>query len=686
MQRVVGPGDTVQLDNERWEVQAVANNVFSLLNLDTGEMQNLSLAAISRRLDLPPIFDRSIAEAGKLDFNLNERERLDYWVPRIQEIIFGKPDGAHDFRHGFDPETTSQGQRLTLLLGQLNDAGIKVGTRTLERYVSSYKNYGPAGLIDRRTTAKHGPLDGLSEEVLAAIDAMIEDRMYKSSVPYLVQVANVRALLRERFPNPTFKTPVRERIIAAIKEKTKGQDLAGSAKRRRSADNVPLWTYRGMQALMPGSETQIDPSRYDVRARKPDGTPGSFTLTVLMDKCTRSVLAAVVMPTGQGGAHAYLLAQAMTPAEARPGVEGFVNPWAFHGKVLPWAELLDPENAAKWETRRPIVRIFRVLTDNGKDYTSRVFASACRQLGIILTVSAIRSPTDKAMVEHFFETLKEQFIAHLPGNTGGDLSLRGEDVDAEDLLSVEDLAVLLDRWITQIWQNRPMDGLRDPLNPSAKAVSPNVMYASMFPFVGHVPLALTEADYISLLPMESRTLQKDGIGFKRRMYDSDDLARIRMSTSGDGKLDGQWEIHYKPTDPKQIWVYVPAEDRYVLCPLKESRFDNPHLSSYWRLAHEMYANGYVIPDAETAEVSGNFIRNELARIRREEKQQATNELAERLADVQNLGGIGARTNLTVQPGQPRQEDEDWDEVPEVRMEAFGGTSSGSRGSSTDADV
>lgn len=672
MQRAIGPGDFLTLGGQRWEIQAFANNIFSLREITTGDMQNLSLSAISRVMDVPPVFDRFLAETGKLEVgSTTERERLDFWVPRVQEIIAGKPDGTDRYRPGYDPSLTNQGQRLELMVRQLNDAGVQIGKRTVERYVAEYKDSGPAGILDKRTIRKRHPFDGVHHSILGCIDAMIEDRTYKASIPWKVQATNVILLVKEQFPDRDFLLPGHDRMIAAIKEKTKGRELSGGSKRRRSDSNAPDWTFHGMVAIMPGSEVQIDNSKYDVRARRPNGTIGSFTLTVMMDKCTRSILAISVQESGQGAMHAYLLAQAMTPAEARPGSEELFNPWVLRRKNLPWAVLLDPQEAAKWETRRPIMRIFRIVTDNGRDFTSAVFESACRQLGIIITRSATRSPTDKAMVERFFDTLLEQFIAYLPGSTGGDVSRRGEDPDSEGVLAIEDLIILLDRWIVQVWQNQPLDELRDPFHPSAKPVSPNVMYASMFPFIGYVPLALSESDYISLMPIVHRTLQKDGIEFNRRQYDSDELALLRMHTSGDPKLGkdgGEWEIHYRPTDPRQIWLYVPSEDRYIPCYMKESRFDNPHVTGYWRIAHEMLENGYVIPSAEASEVSGAFIKREIARMRREEKRRAAAELAEHLAEVQGMGGPAARTDLS--PDEDLNDD-NWDDVAEYPMKAFG---------------
>jgi putative transposase len=671
MQRAIGPRSVITIAGTRWEIVEFHNNIFSMRDVKTDDVHIMSYSEVCRELDVPPIFDRRISETGKLELaSKSERERLEEWIPRVEEIIEGKPESAEDYRPGYNPELTTQGQRVDLMVRQLNDAGISVGKRTLERYVAAYKDSGPAGLLDMRTTRKHHPLDGVHSAVLGCIDAMIADRLYKASIPWKVQATNVILMVKEQFPDRDFLIPGRDRLIAAIKEKTKGEEPKGPAKRRRTARNAPDWTYHGMSAIMPGSETQIDNSKYDVRARKPDGTPGSFTLTAMMDKCTHTVLALSVQESGKGAAHAYLLAQALSPAEARPGSDELFNPWVLKGRHLPWASLLDPEEVAKWETRRPVIRIFRIVTDNGRDFTSKVFDSACRQLGIVITRCSTRSPTDKAMIERFFDTLLDQFIAYLPGNTGGDVNRRGKDPDNEELLDIEDLIILLDRWIVQYWQNQPHDALRDPLAPSAKPVSPNVMYASMFPFVGYVPLALAEADYISLMPVDHRTLQRDGIEFHCRQYDSDELRLLRMHTSGDSKLGkdgGEWEIHYRPTDPRKIWVYVPHEDRYIQCHMKEGRFDNPHLSGVWRIAHEFLDNGYVIPSAEADEASASFIKREVAKIRRAEKQKKAAELAEHLAEIQGMGGPATRTTLS--EGSPAGDD--WDNVPDYPMTAHG---------------
>lgn len=57
---------------------------------------------------------------------------------------------------------------------------------------------------------------------------------------------------------------------------------------------------------------------------------------------------------------------------------------------------------------------------------------------------------------------------------------RVEDSPLWTLLEVQDL---LDEWITLVWQNRPHDGLRDPLAP-CRAFTPNEKYAALIETAG----------------------------------------------------------------------------------------------------------------------------------------------------------------------------------------------------------
>ena len=93
------------------------------------------------------------------------------------------------------------------------------------------------------------------------------------------------------------------------------------------------------------------------------------------------------------------------------------------------------------------------------------------------------------------------------------------------------------------WQNRPHDGLRDPLHPG-QSFSPNQMYAALVEAAGYVPVALDPHDYIELLPAQWRAINAYGIKIARRTYDSDELNPLRQQPSNAPGHKGLWEIHH----------------------------------------------------------------------------------------------------------------------------------------------
>jgi hypothetical protein len=119
--------------------------------------------------------------------------------------------------------------------------------------------------------------------------------------------------------------------------------------------------------------------------------------------------------------------------------------------------------------------------------------------------------------------------------------------------SLPELQDLLDQWLIAEWQNRPHDGLRDPLHPG-RAFSPNEKYAALTETAGYVPLALSPDDYIELLPATWRAVNAYGIKVSRRVYDGKELNPLRMQHSGVTARKGLWEVHRDPYDVSRVWV------------------------------------------------------------------------------------------------------------------------------------
>ena len=138
-------------------------------------------------------------------------------------------------------------------------------------------------------------------------------------------------------------------------------------------------------------------------------------------------------------------------------------------------------------------------------------------------------------------------------------------MEGRPLWSLMQMQDLLDEWLIAVWQNREHDGLRDPLCPQ-RAFSPNQKYAALVETAGYVPVPLSAADYVELLPAVWRAVNAYGIKISHRTYDAEELNPIRQQKSGVAGRKGQWEVHRDPYDVSRVFVRGP--DGWITCPWK----------------------------------------------------------------------------------------------------------------------
>lgn len=67
-------------------------------------------------------------------------------------------------------------------------------------------------------------------------------------------------------------------------------------------------------------------------------------------------------------------------------------------------------------------------------------------------------------------------------------------------------------------------------------------------------MPLTGADYIELLPAETRVINSYGVKIRHRIYDAKELNPYRGQDSGIKALKNLWEIHYDPYDITRVWI------------------------------------------------------------------------------------------------------------------------------------
>ncbi|MEU6609010.1 transposase [Streptomyces shenzhenensis] len=343
--------------------------------------------------------------------------------------------------------------------------------------------------------------------------------------------------------------PSRTAFYRLLKTVASGRHTLGSARTRRSLAKQPDGMFGQLAAARPGEMMEIDSTPLDVLVVHDDGTVDTVELTGTVDIATRTLAAAVLRPSTKAVDAALLLARAMTPEPMRPG---WADALRMSRSVLPHTSLMALDERLAQAAAIPVITPETIVCDRGKAYISDTFRSACQALGISFQPTHPDTPTDKPHIEKTLGSMATMFTQYLPGHKGRSTEHRGVDPAAEAVWSIHQLQELLQQWII-IWQNRPHDGLRDPLMPG-KALSPNEKYAALVSAARHVPVALSAEEYIELLPRRRRTINSYGVRINHRSYDCAELNPFRRQRSGAGDDCRGWDVHYDPYDISRVWV------------------------------------------------------------------------------------------------------------------------------------
>ena len=295
---------------------------------------------------------------------------------------------------------------------------------------------------------------------------------------------------------------------------------------------------------------QIDSTPLDVLVRLDSGVPGRVDLTGIIDVATRTVTAAVLRPTTKSVDASVLLARTVTPEPMRPG---WPEAMRMAASALPFRRMLSIDERLEHAAARPVIIPQVIVVDHGKVFVSESFKASCAFLGISFQPARKATGTDKPHIERMLGSVATMFAQYVSGYTGRSPEYRGRGVEKNAVWSLPELQDLLDQWLIAEWQNRPHDGLRDPLHPG-RAFSPNEKYAALIETAGYVPLALSPDDYIELLPATWRAVNAYGIKISRRVYDGKELNPLRMQHSGVTARKGLHEVHYDPYDISRVWV------------------------------------------------------------------------------------------------------------------------------------
>lgn len=590
---ILKPGDEVRLGNGSHTVVAVAAAAVRLADVTGAESvmplgqlladPAFELITLRRLAPLPPggLLDQvPAAIAGQAR----------WWEQHIIEVITGlRPESGPGAvpRAEYDPAVRSMRQREIAKVAELTAGGHRIGLSTFQRMRRGYETAGLWGLIDRRSARASSPGGRIDSRVVDAVRQAVTEETGRSTGTCVRLRRRVEQILAETHGLDASVMPARTTFYRLAERVSQGKHTFGSARTRRSLARQPAGPFGTVSAARPGEWMQIDTTPLDVRVVLDNGVLDRAELTWLIDLATRSITAAVLSPTTKAVDAALLLARTLTPEPMRPG---WPDALRMSRSVLPHRRLAGIDERLRHAAARPVIVPETVVCDHGMVYMSQTFRNACRAMGISVQPTHKGSPWEKGTVETSFNSAGTLFAQYVAGYVGSSVERRGEDADQEAAWPVLELQELLDEWIVTVWQNRPHDGLRDPVTPG-KALTPNEKYAALVETAGYVTVPLSAGDYIELLPVTWRVINSYGIKISHRTYDGKALNPYRRQHSGVTARMGLWEVHHDPYDVTRIWVRNHHDGGWITVPwahLKTSPVPFGELA--WRHARKVLSS------------------------------------------------------------------------------------------------
>jgi hypothetical protein len=548
--------------------------VYTIASLSDGSIRLIDAVGNRSQIPLPKLLgDPSLEVLAGVRPRLSSAELLEdvpeevaerarWWERHLLEVLTGRrPDAPRECppRPEFDPASRSLRQRELAKLAELHATGHEFTLITLQRQRFRYQRSGLMGVVDGRYRPRRPVLGRVDDRIVAVIRRLVDEETDMSTGTVSRLRRKTEKALRAEYGEAAPKMPSQATFYRLVNRLAEGRHTFGSARTRRSLAKQPDTPFGAVTVARPGEVVEIDSTPLDVRVVLDDGVVDRVELTGMVDIATRSIPSAVLRPTTKAVDASLLLARALTPEPMRPGWSDALR---MSRSVLPHRSLTSVDQRLADAAARPVIAPETIVCDRGKAYLSQTFRQACCSLGINLQPAHPDTPTDKPKVERTLQSVATLFAQYVAGYVGSSVERRGKNAEDHAVWSMVELQALLDEWIVAMWQNRPHDGLRDPVTPG-RAMSPNEQYSALVEVAGYVPVPLSADDYIELLPATWRTINSYGIRINNRTYDARALNPYRRLRSGVGSKNGRWEVHYDPYDVSRVWVRNHHDDGWI---------------------------------------------------------------------------------------------------------------------------
>ena len=562
----------------------------------------------------------------------------------IHEAITGYRSGSsvksepHEPRPEYDPASTTETQRLEAKSLELQAAGKKMSARTLRFQRDQYQERGLLALVDARQLRAKLPLGKHREEVVVAVNSVLNDATDASTVTKKKHVADVQRLLKPdlKAGKPRVQTgvPSYSSISRLIDQLNRNKYTYSSAKLRRSIAGRPQRMYQMLTPTRVGEYVVIDASTYDVWGFDSlTGKKVRHRLVVAIDVFSRCVLSARFFENDPKGIDVTFMLHDIIVPKLAP------LDWPEDARLpfigIPEALILRlhdlPEDGQLKAI--PFARPDNLMIDNGKIFVSNVFESACERLGISLIVARPYTGNDKAHVERFFETARDGFCVHLPGYTGNNPMNKGANPEEDAYFFRDEMEREFHLWLSQIYHLRPHAGLNAHDVPATSArATPLEAFMAGVSASGHLHIP-TDADlYQQLLETEWRHIHSYGVEFCGIYYDAPELLELRNTVCPYSlKKGGQWPFKIDRRDLRYLHFKHPTTGQWIRLKRRDAKAADLPFSG----VHLERARESVIADGRSPR-SRKLVAEALESLLNDQYYQVSQNRAQRQKEIKGL--------------------------------------------------
>lgn len=560
-------GAWLEHDGATWRVVAL-DGLAVLLQDRRGRERQLLVEYLLTHPSTQPIIEADSGPLAALGPVLDERGdvvvEVEERAAHLREVTTGYRSGHPETALPGEPRRAYLPDRPLMVRYEAKAAELGVGVRTLRRWAAEFEATGEVGLLDGRSDRHRNPLGGLDPRWLAACREVQGEHTDASTPTKALVLERVTARLEERFGVDVVPAPGRTKAYEVLTELSRGRNtFAGSAKGRRSIAGRPPGTFGRLAATRPGEYLLLDTTPLDVFAMEPVTLRWVRTeLTVALDLFSRCVAGIRLTPCSTKAVDASgVTYDALRPKLCDPSW-GPEARWPYMG--VPAALVIDADQLSYDRTLAgmPVLAPETLVVDHGKIYLSSLLKSVCSRMGISIQPARPLTPTDKAPIERFFRTLREGFLAALPGYKGPDVYSRGADVESQAFFFIDELDGIIREWVASVYHRRPHEGLCVPELPGME-LSPNDMFSYGVQRCGFVQIPARPDMAFDFLGVEWRQIHHYGIELGGLRYNGPGLDAYRQATSPHtGTHRGKWPFRVDTADVSRVWFQDPADNRW----------------------------------------------------------------------------------------------------------------------------